>query len=237
MRGVFEDKEIEPRGRRRDTELTLSSTTLLGIFFGLVLLCGLFFGLGFAVGRLGPADSGSAGQGQTAAAPASVSGGVSRPKPSATTQNVPQPQQLRAQSSYPVGSAAYAPGVPSPGASSPGTPSSYADSAAPSPNAQPQVKPALPAASYAPASQPALNVQPALAPAVSLMVQIAAVTHPEDAEVLVGALRKRGYAVSVRRQPADNLIHVQIGPFTSRDEAYRWRQKLLNDGYNAMVQP
>ena len=69
------------------------------------------------------------------------------------------------------------------------------------------------------------------------MVQIAAVTHPEDAEVLVGALRKRGYTVSVRRQPADNLIHVQIGPFSTRDEAYRWRQKLLNDGYNAIVQP
>jgi len=30
---------------------------------------------------------------------------------------------------------------------------------------------------------------------------------------------------------------VQIGPFYNRDEAYRWRQKLLNDGYNAIVQP
>jgi len=237
MRGVFEDQEIEPRARRRDTELTLSSTTLLGIFFGLVLLCGLFFGLGFAVGRLGPAEAGSAGQGQTAAAPASLSGGVSRPKPSATTQNVPQPQPLRGQSGYPVGYAGYAPRASSPGASSPSTPSSDEDSAAPSPNAQSQVRPALPAAGYAPAPQPALNVQPALAPPGGLMVQIAAVTHPEDADVLVGALRKRGYAVSVRRQPADNLIHVQIGPFSSRDEAYRWRQKLLNDGYNAMVQP
>jgi cell division septation protein DedD len=33
------------------------------------------------------------------------------------------------------------------------------------------------------------------------------------------------------------LIHVRIGPFTNRDEASRWRQKLMNDGYNAMVQP
>jgi cell division septation protein DedD len=69
------------------------------------------------------------------------------------------------------------------------------------------------------------------------MVQVAAVMHPEDAEVLVGALRRRGYPVSVRRLPTDNLIHVQIGPFKSRDEAYRWRQQLLNDGYNAMVMP
>jgi len=54
---------------------------------------------------------------------------------------------------------------------------------------------------------------------------------------LVGALRKHGYAVEARRDPADNLIHVRIGPFNDRDEAKRWRLKLLNDGYNAMIQP
>jgi cell division septation protein DedD len=69
------------------------------------------------------------------------------------------------------------------------------------------------------------------------MVQIAAVSHTEDSDVLVSALRKRGYAVTARREPADSLIHVRIGPFTSRDEANRWRQKLMNDGYNAIVQP
>ena len=69
------------------------------------------------------------------------------------------------------------------------------------------------------------------------MVQIAAVSHTEDSDVLVSALRKRGYAVTARREAADNLIHVRIGPFTSRDEANRWRQKLMNDGYNAIVQP
>jgi cell division septation protein DedD len=69
------------------------------------------------------------------------------------------------------------------------------------------------------------------------MVQIAAVSQQEDADVLVNALRKRGYAVTARREAADNLIHVRIGPFTSRDEANRWRQKLTSDGYNAIIQP
>jgi cell division septation protein DedD len=69
------------------------------------------------------------------------------------------------------------------------------------------------------------------------MVQVAAVSHQEDAEVLVSALRKRGYAVSVRRQPSDSLLHVQIGPFTNHNDAYIMRQKLLSDGYNAIVQP
>ena len=69
------------------------------------------------------------------------------------------------------------------------------------------------------------------------MVQIAAVSHPEDADVLVSALRKRGYAVSMHRDPLDALIHVQVGPFPSHNDATVMRQKLLNDGYNAIVQP
>jgi cell division septation protein DedD len=68
------------------------------------------------------------------------------------------------------------------------------------------------------------------------MVQIAAVSHQEDAEVLVNALRKRGYAVSVSHDAADSLLHVRVGPFANLGEADKWRQKLLNDGYNAIVQ-
>jgi len=69
------------------------------------------------------------------------------------------------------------------------------------------------------------------------MVQIAAVANSDDADVLVTALRRRGYSVAAIREPADGLIHVKTGPFNSRDEANRWRDKLLDDGYNAVVQP
>jgi cell division septation protein DedD len=69
------------------------------------------------------------------------------------------------------------------------------------------------------------------------MVQVAAVSNQEDADVLTGALRKRGYPVSERRDAGDGMVHVRIGPFTTRDDANKWRLKLLNDGYNAIVQP
>src|SRR5581483_6308941 len=74
-------------------------------------------------------------------------------------------------------------------------------------------------------------------PAGAFMVQIAAVSNAEDAGVLTNALRKRGYTVTSRREPADNLIHVRIGPFATPAEANTWKMKLLNDGYNAIVQP
>jgi DedD protein len=78
---------------------------------------------------------------------------------------------------------------------------------------------------------------PTVHEAVPLMVQIAATSDAEEVDVLVGALRMRGYTVTVRSDPADNLIHVRIGPFYSRDDADRWRVKLLADGYNAIIQP
>jgi cell division septation protein DedD len=98
-----------------------------------------------------------------------------------------------------------------------------------------QVRPALPG-SNTPLPSSDSGMHAVLPPPVQLMVQIAAVSHQEDADVLSAALRKHGYAVVEKREPADGLIHVRMGPFNSHDEADRWRQKLLSDGYNAMIQ-
>jgi DedD protein len=53
--------------------------------------------------------------------------------------------------------------------------------------------------------------------------------------VLVSALRQRGYGVSVRSEPQDKLLHVQVGPFASHSQAVAMKQKLLSDGYNAII--
>lgn len=224
MRGVFDEKDFDPDKQRRDTELTLSPSTVLGIFFGMVLLCGLCFGLGFAVGRYGPSGSPSGQQVAASTQPAALAAS-SKPKPSAVPQTNPEPQRAVVNLPADLGTAPPASQIPV--NSTPANPYSQ------------QVRPALPPTEYQPSVQSAATsrVEPATAPIAGMMVQIAAVMHSEDAEVLVGALRKRGYAVSVRRLPTDNLLHVQIGPFKSRDEANRRRQKLLNDGYNAIVQP
>ena len=67
------------------------------------------------------------------------------------------------------------------------------------------------------------------------MVQVAAVRVPQDAQILVDALKKHGYAAVVRNEPQDQLLHIQLGPFASRPEAMAMRTKLLGDGYNAVV--
>jgi cell division septation protein DedD len=234
MRGVFDDREVQQAETRPDTELTLGSTTLLLIFFGLVLLCGLCFGLGYATGHRGTQETLTAlPPGNSGRATSPADSGL--PKPSADAQPggaAPQPGAV-ADQQEPVDSTA----------TDAGTQSSAAPAADGSSNGLPQVKPAfgsppIPAQAGLPAASavgPALGSAPL--PEGSLMVQIAAVSRQEDANVLMSALRNRGYAVAAQREPLDGLIHVRIGPFKTRDEAEKWRIKLLNDGYNAVVQP
>ena len=67
------------------------------------------------------------------------------------------------------------------------------------------------------------------------MVQIAAVSMRENANILVNALAKHGFTATVRSEPEDQLLHVEMGPFSTRAEANDTRARLLADGYNAIV--
>src|SRR6202034_3757383 len=100
-------------------------------------------------------------------------------------------------------------------------------------------KPALPVSNKpAPGRQSIAYLPPTDTPPTTAgqpMVQIAAVARPEDAAVLVSALRQRGYGVVVRNEPQDKLLHVQVGPFADRTQATVMKQKLLSDGYNAII--
>jgi cell division protein FtsN len=209
MYGAFDEEQLPVRPQQRDTELTLSWFALL---VGLTLVCGLCFGAGYAVGHRAAPQALAAAQPATVSTETASPAASIHPKPSANPQSQPATQKAA-----------------SPAAES----DDNGNEAAPATAAQPAVRAALPVAT--PAAQPA---KPAGQPASSaLMVQVAAVSHQEDADVLVGALRKHGYAVSVHREPVDGLLHVRIGPFSSRGEAGKWRDKLQGDGYNAIVQP
>ena len=211
-----------------DREITLNSTTLLAIFFGLVLVCGLFFGLGFTVGKRSSRGETDAGLSTPKAAKTSASSPDSSDyltKPSASSQTVAPPQptvkELPVQTTVSKNTSDVGSDAPD-------------VEAKPAPRA-PVVKPAFtPAAVSAPAT--AAVAAPAVAPALgSYMVQIAAVSNPADSAVLVRALGKHGYTASVRHEPKDALLHVQVGPFSSKAEAVAMRQKLLSDGYNAIL--
>ena len=235
QRGLCAD-EFEPQEVRRDTELTLGPAMLLGILVGLLVLCGLCFGLGYASGRRGSAETAVATQ--SATAPVSSQMGDSPSNPPATVAGA---QQQRADVDEPPSSAQVgnpAESAADAGAAVPGAPAQQqVPPVQPVQPVQPLVRSALPPQGVAAQTSSSLPVQRALPQAPGLMVQIAAVSHAEDAEVLVGALRRRGYAVAARQEPGDGLIHVQVGPFNNRNDANIMCQRLLGDGYNASVRP
>jgi|SRR6185437_12101339 len=218
---------FEPAEERADRELTLGPMTLglLGVvFFGICALCFIW---GYSVGHRAPAGiepSQSASSGPSAA---QILGNQPKPGPG---DNIQQPPPASAPSDTPgVGSPQSANATVS-------SPAATGSASGSLPTGGAVVQAALPAQA-APVQPNTGTVQPALGSNSPWMVQIAAVSHSEDADVLLSALRKRGYAVSARRDPGDNLIHVQVGPFSSHADAASMRQRLLNDGYNAIIEP
>jgi len=218
MRGVFDDEEVRLAQVKQDTELTLGSGMLLAIFFGLVLLCGLCFGLGYTVGHRGTPPPLAPTTQSPASAPSAGAGNSN--KPAATAEPVQASSTQPADTTQPPATPAEAQSAPAQAAAAAGQSVSPVVGAGP--------RPALTPVSAAQGAGPQVG---------GPMVQIAAISNVEDADVLTAALRKRGYVVTTRRDPVDNLIHVRIGPFASLAEANTWKQKLLSDGYNAIVQP
>jgi DedD protein len=210
MRSVLDIEEDEERA----SEITLSTASLLGIFFGLVLICGVFFGFGYSMGRgAGPSAQASTLEGSETTAAENQAA----PEPAPPTSSV-EPQDAPSAATV----------EPAPAEEPPTKTAS--------------LKPAPPLVSKPAAgreiSLPPAYVAPADAPPTATgkpMVQIAAVARREDADVLVSALRQRGYGVVVRNEPQDNLLHVQVGPFANRGQAAAIKQKLLSDGYNAII--
>jgi DedD protein len=229
MRSLLDTEEEEETTAR---EITLSTASLLGIFFGLVLICGVFFGFGYSMGR-------GTGQGAQAASLGTGRAAQSDETTSAANQSPETPAQDDVQA---PAKAPLAVSVKHPQADDD---ASAEDTTAAQPKhvnqalvaATEAAAPIKPSARIAPAPA-TVATTPVAAPAPGAgqpMVQIAAVARQEDADVLVSALRQRGYGVVVRSEPQDKLLHVQVGPFADRTQATAIKQKLLSDGYNAII--
>jgi cell division septation protein DedD len=219
-RGYSRDLDRAGSGRGADREISLGAPAILGIFFALVLLCAGFFGFGYTMGR----KSAQAANVDTAAANADTSSNGSA-KPAAGSL-ASQPSEPAAQ---PAPDSSAAPVVVQT------EPASAVTTATPTPSKNAATaadgmivgdKPPQPAAS---------NQPPAISPSGTIMVQIAAVSSQDVADILLASLKKKGYSVSVRREPQDKLLHVQIGPFADRKDAEAMQQRVLADGFNAIV--
>jgi DedD protein len=235
MRSLLDAEEEEETTAR---EITLSTASLLGIFFGLVLVCGVFFGFGYSLGR-------GTEQGAQAASLGTGHAGNSGESDDATTAANQAPAAPAAQTQDQAPAKADVPVIVRHAKPDDAEDASGEDTAPAPPKrvsqalvaAESEIVQAKPSARITPPVTVAAPAIPSAAPAPDgkPMVQIAAVSRQEDADVLVSALRQRGYGVVVRNEPQDKLLHVQVGPFADRTQATAMKQKLLSDGYNAII--
>ena len=216
--------EIETGHGNGEREITLGTMTILLIFFALAVLCAVFFGFGYTMGRKSSVPAIPVSAAQTA--PAQAFSGF---KPAAgNTLKTPDADVPRP--------------TPGPSVTVPYTPPAPATagvnrSRVSAADGEVVGDPANPAEAAKPVGATAASSTPMPVSTASgtLVVQIAAVTHQEDADMVAAALKRRGYMVSVRKEPQDALLHVQVGPFATRKDADAMKQRLGSDGFNAII--
>ena len=203
----------------QDREITLGTTMILLIFFALAVYGAALFGFGYSMGA-----KHSAGSTVVNSAPASGSNFSNFSKPS--PGNPLAAQAARSAEDGPVTSnpppANVVKTVPLANETS-----ESAETSAPAPI----TRVAPPASAANNALPPAPVPVPGLG---AIVVQVAAVSHQEDADLIASTLRRRGYVVNIRTE-ADKLLHVQVGPFTTRKDADAMKARLLADGFNAYI--
>ena len=311
MGSTFADSEF---AETVESQLTLGTASLLGIFFGLVMVCGIFFGFGYSIGRRNssavasaapvskpvpelPSASHQVGEPQLPAAtiapatepliaslesapaaapislprlPAAVAAQASYDKlpstrskadvsssPSTQMAGVSHPAQLSempAVTAHIAKPSAFAPVVVVQ-AASPGAPLQRIV-AGPQFTSQTEPSPYFVWTPPFDVRRKRVNgrtvefvntlhtrtTRPTLISAVqhttssgpALVLQIAALSRQDDAEVLASSLRKGGFTPSIKSGEEDALYHVEVGPF-SRETAVAARQRLIARGYNAIL--
>ena len=246
-----------------DTEITLGAGKLLGLFFLLAAICGVFFSIGYSLGKssgreqalndqpaqlnaVAPSDSVLASTAsQDGKPPAGVASKPEAQTSAADQANANNQQNLTFYKAVQQndGTAQSSDKTPEKVAQSGETAKTSAEkTSAPKVTtaAATTLTVAPPPAAAATTAKPAAAVISHTSPVTgpgTIVVQIAAVTREDDAVALAGALRKKNYNVFVVNNPItnDKFYHVQVGPFSTMAEAEAMKTQLIAEGYNPII--
>jgi cell division septation protein DedD len=209
-------------GQRGRGDRVLESRHLIVLFLGIVLLCGVFFTLGYVIGH-------NQYDGAVQAAEA----------PEATVPLVPKASKLpstdgaRAASPAPVNNEW---DFYSKNASNHLEPAEK-PSSPPVPSAKPLDKEnsAPPAAEIAKTVPVSARFQPPRMLKGSVVLQVAAVTHQSDAIAMADALQRKKFSAFVLAPSGDNFYRVQVGPYRDQRSAEAAGKALERAGFKAII--
>lgn len=228
-----------------DTEITLGAGKLLGLFFMLAAVCGIFFAVGFSLGKTSAKEQAlqerSAESHTTVASlseptlgkAASTETGLNGPGAANEPAKQPEPDLTFYKAVKQNGQETSEPVVPAPKAAQEAAPPSN------TPATRTSVEPAPETVSAPRTTAPSAAVKsaPVATSSGTYLVQIAAVTREEDAAALAGALRKKSFAAAVVNSPngKDKFFHVVVGPYATMQDAEAMKLKLQGEGYNPII--
>ncbi|HYW67426.1 MAG TPA: SPOR domain-containing protein [Candidatus Dormibacteraeota bacterium] len=222
-------------GKRGAGERVLEGKHVIGLFLLMLLFSGVFFTLGYVMGR-------NQYDGQVSAAmtnsPTPEHGPVtpvkSEPAPKPTARTSPAPAE--SDPSIPgdnsdwefYGSSKPAKGDPhlEPVPKAPATPS-----APKTVSAKGKAEPVASAPLAAKNSKPVANAP--LIPNGALVLQVAALTKQDDALSIAGSLQKKHFAAYVQTPQKDKFYRVQVGPLKDKKAAEAEKKRLEGEGFKA----
>jgi len=187
-------------------ELVLGNKQLLSVFFIVVVLLGVFFTMGYIVGR----NTGAEVAAQMAATPGQPL--VVESETASAARTAPRAEPVRTTPPPPVRT------TPAP-----------PPQAAPPPVARPPVRPKRTVRTPPPPPRAPATTGGQPAPGQTFL-QVAATTQPE-AEVLRDLLAKRGFRSRIAPVPGQNLYRVLVGPVNSAEAISENRTKLRAAGF------
>lgn len=222
---------------RRGGERVLESRHLIGLFLGVVLLCCVFFTLGYVMGKTQYGNS-----------PVQAASVDDLARPSAEREAKPPAQPAaspewdfytdKKTTDVPLKAArSGAAAASSPAASiSEGAPSAPARRTEPLSAASPQ--PAGREVSAPPTRSSSGPPPPRFrAPRMSrnaIVLQVAALRHESDALALADVLQQKGFPAFVITPAADSFYRVQVGPFRTQAIGDKAKQSLQREGFKAI---
>jgi cell division protein FtsN len=225
-----------PRGEDGQYELILETRQVLVIFLFAVVLGGVFFGLGFVVGRHSTGPTGT----QVAAIPgtsiavdkkSALSPAEARPAsgdetPAADTPalvETPAPQPEKAPEKTPETKLPEKP-VEKPAVEKPRAEPEK-------PPEKPKPAPPMDVAPKRVDAPPPVTPAPAAVSNGPIVLQVSAHGKREDADPVVALLKRKGFPASIVTVSSDTLFHVQVGPYASVSEAEAAKKALEEQGF------
>ena len=211
-------------GKRSAGDRVLESKHVIGLFLLMLVFSGIFFSLGYVMGR----------DGQQVRAASNSADSVVMARPEAAKKNIPAaPSAATSTTSDSDPATVSAPGWGDLGESK-RTASEPRFDPAPSKKLNAKIKADPTPAPITVTSKISKNsANPPLIPSGALLLQVAACSRQEDALNIASSLQKKQFTAFVQTPQKDKLYRVQVGPFRDQKSADAARKGLEGAGFKA----